>query len=73
MSEIKRYEMTVLNSFAPDRYKEFGMVESEQGAWVRWEDVQKSLEFLEAQAKELVEELDYIKDRCNKWDVELEK
>jgi hypothetical protein len=43
MSEIKRYDMTVLNSFAPDRFKQFGMVESEQGEWVRWEDVQELL------------------------------
>jgi len=44
MSEIKRYEMTVLNSFAPDRFKQFGMVESEQGEWVRWEDVEGLVE-----------------------------
>jgi hypothetical protein len=66
MSEIKRYEMTVLNSFAPDRFKKFGMVESEQGEWVRWEDVQKSLEFLEAEAKELIEELRLMQDQINR-------
>jgi hypothetical protein len=68
MSEIKRYNPAIDIHYVRGVVEKTAAVmhESTQGEWVRWEDVQKSLEFLEAEGKELIEELRLMQDQINR-------